>query len=145
MPEYFDDINGKITITPTSKDIISLSVFNGTDYIDNTPQFSFGGGPGGGGGGITMDNADLAKYGNLGISTRWIRKLNDKWSMSLLGSFSNFYAQRDQTRSITVTRTNDDDETEPAEINSGTLEDNNLYDYSLNIDCMYQSHSNPSF
>ena len=143
-PAYFYDINGKITITPTSKDIISLSVFNGTDYIDNTPQFSFGGGPGGGGGGITMDNADLAKYGNLGISTRWIRKLNDKWSMSLLGSFSNFYAKRDQTRSITVTRTNDDDETETEEINSGTLEDNKLYDYSLKNDWRYQFNENHS-
>ena len=76
-PAYFYDLNGKITITPTSKDIVSLSIFNGTDYIDNTPSFSFGGGKGGFGG-IQMDNADYAKYGNLGISARWIRKLNDK-------------------------------------------------------------------
>ena len=109
-PAYFYDLNGKVTFTPTSKDIISLSVFNGTDYIDNTPKFSFGGGGGFGGGGISMDNADLAKYGNVGVSARWIRKLTDKWSMSLLASYSNFYGKRDQTRSITVTTTNDDDE-----------------------------------
>ena len=136
-PAYFYDLNGKITITPTSKDIVSLSIFNGTDYIDNTPSFSFGGGKGGFGG-IQMDNADYAKYGNLGISARWIRKLNDKWSMNLLTSYSNFYAKRDQRRSIIVTRTNDDDETETEEINSGSLEENQLYDYSLKNDWRYQ-------
>ena len=136
-PAYFYDLNGKITITPTSKDIVSLSIFNGTDYIDNTPSFSFGGGKGGFGG-IQMDNADYAKYGNLGISARWIRKLNDKWSMNLLTSYSNFYAKRDQRRSIIVTRTNDDGETETEEINSGSLEENQLYDYSLKNDWRYQ-------
>ena len=58
--------------------------------------------------------------------------------MNLLTSYSNFYAKRDQRRSIIVTRTNDDGETETEEINSGSLEENQLYDYSLKNDWRYQ-------
>ena len=139
-PAYFYDLNGKITWTPTEKDIFSLSIFNGTDYIDNTPRFNFGGrgggmGFGGGGGrfgGITMNNSDFAKYGNFGTSLRWAKKITGQWSTNLLASYSNFYATRDQRRAVTVVR---DDETE--EIKSGTLEDNNLYDISLKNDWKY--------
>ena len=150
-PAYFYDLNGKITYTPTDKDIISLSVFNGADHNDNTPRFGFDGkgpgemGPGGMGPGgmkpsvsfedmdISMDNSDYEKYGNLGTSLRWARRVNDRWSMNFLGSFSNFYATRDQMRTITykedgVKQTN----------SSGTLENNDLYDISLKNDWKYQ-------
>ena len=36
---YFYDINGKITFKASAKDVYTLSIFNGTDYLDNTPQF----------------------------------------------------------------------------------------------------------
>lgn len=100
-PAYFYDLNAKITYTPTRNDVISFSFFNGSDYNNNTPQFGFdGGGPGGFGGdfgnmNISMDNSDYQRYGNLGTSLRWSRKLNERWSMNLLGSFSYFYATRD--------------------------------------------------
>ena len=144
-PAYFYDLNAKITYTPTERDIISLSVFNGADHNDNTPQFGFdGGGPGGMGapggmGGdfgdmnISMDNSDYEQYGNLGTSLRWSRKINERWSMNLLGSFSNFYATRDQRRSISFTK---DGTTESS--SSGTLETNDLYDISLKNDWRYQ-------
>ncbi len=134
-PAYFYDINGKITYTPTDRDIISLSIFNGADYIDNTPDFDFAGGPGGGGGGmasISMDNSDFAHYGNFGTSLRWNRKVSDQLSSNLLASFSNFYATRDQTRSVSIT-----EDTTTETIESGTLEENNLYDASLKYDWRY--------
>jgi len=134
-PQYFYDLNGKMTFTPTKKDMISLAVFNGHDYNDNTPQFSFGGGGGrpnmGGGGGrpdfgddipdfgggwggdrvgnLAMDNQDFEKYGNFGTSLRWERKFNDRLSMNWLASYSNFYATRDQRRQMAIQRS---DETE---------------------------------
>ena len=165
-PAYFYDLNGKLTFTPTVKDKISLSIFNGHDYIDNTPQFNYtgsgrgGGGmmPGGGGwqggtfpdGGGTfpdgmmtgrpdmeMDNADFEKYGNLGLSLRWDRTFNSKWSASLLAGYSNFYATRDQSRLMNIRRPGDE-ETETETVNTGTLEDNNLYDFSLKNDWKYR-------
>ncbi len=138
---YFYDFNGKMTFTPTINDKISLSIFNGTDNNDNTPKFSFGGGMGTPPDGyqsadyksIQMDNSDFSKYGNLGISARWTKKINNKLSQSLLMSYSNFYATRDQTRTVTVTE--DDEKTTT---NSGTLEENNLYDYSVKNDWQFQ-------
>ena len=142
-PAYFYDLNGKITYTPTGRDIISLSIFNGTDYIDNTQRFNFGGGRGPGGGfgmggegmfnRISMDNADFAEYGNFGSSARWTRKITGRWSTTLLASYSNFYATRDQRRSTTMVR---DDETETT--TSGTLEKNNLSDATLKNDWQYR-------
>lgn len=142
-PAYFYDLNAKVTYTPTKDDVITFSFFNGSDYNDNTPQFGFdGGGPPGMEGGfsnmsISMDNSDYQRYGNLGTSVRWSKKLNERWSMNLLGSFSYFYATRDQNRSITMTK---NDETTTT--TSGTLEDNDLYDGSLKNDWKYQINDN---
>ena len=138
-PAYFYDLNAKFTYTPTKDDVISLSFFNGSDYNDNTPQFGFdGGGPGGFGGGfadmeISMDNSDYQRYGNLGTSIRWSRKLNERWSMNLLGSFSYFYATRDQSRTMSLTKDGSTQET-----TTGTLETNDLYDGSLKNDWKFQ-------
>ena len=149
-PAYFYDLNAKITCTPTKNDVVSLSFFNGSDYNDNTPQFGFdGGGPGGPGGppggmgggfadmDISMDNSDYQRYGNLGTSLRWSRKLNDRWSMNLLGSFSYFYATRDQSRTMSITKNGVTEEN-----TSGTLETNDLYDGSLKNDWKFQINDN---
>jgi hypothetical protein len=127
---YFYDLNGKLTYYPSKKDILSLSIFNGTDYVDNTPQFSF---PGGGGGlSVSMDNADYERYGNTGASFRWARKWSEKLTSNALATFSNFYSTRDQTRSTTMVR-NDTTTTRK----SGNLEQNDLMDYSLKSDWRY--------
>ncbi len=133
---YFYDMNAKITWNATPRDIYSLSFFNGTDYVDNTPTFSFpgggmGGGMGGGGGfggfgSMAMDNSDYSRYGNVGTSLRWSRKWNDRLTSTTLASFSNFYSKRDESRSVTYTR--DDVE---QNIKSGVLEDNDLKDFTL--------------
>ena len=139
---YFYDLNGKITITPTTKDIISLSVFNGTDNNDNTPKFGFDGPPGGMGGSssdvsISMDNSDIERYGNLGTSLRWARKVDDRLTMNLLVSFSNFYATRDQQRTMSYTI-----DGESGSSTSGTLEQNDLYDVSMKNDWSYILNNN---
>lgn len=134
---YFYDFNGKITYTPNKRDIISLSIFNGTDYIDNTPQFKFpknmptppsGSNPGGNDS-VSFDNSDYLKSGNIGSSLRLTRKYTDKISANYLVSFSNFLSTRDQTRSLTVKN-----EGVKETVKSGILEDNNLIDISFKND-----------
>jgi hypothetical protein len=74
----------------------------------------------------------------LGVSLRWDRTLNSRWSASLLAGYSNFYATRDQSRMMNIRRPGSDDtEAETETVNSGTLEDNNLYDFSLKNDWKY--------
>ncbi|OFY38407.1 MAG: hypothetical protein A2X18_02755 [Bacteroidetes bacterium GWF2_40_14] len=133
---YFYDINGKVTIKPTDKDIISMSFLNGTDYLDNSPRFGMpkGGFPGGEASGMTikMDNSDYTEYGNIGGSGRWARKWNEKLTSNLLLGYSNFYSTRDQRRSITFSGENG-----KGNIKNGILEDNNLIDYSVKSDWKY--------
>ncbi len=135
---YFYDVNAKVTWNATKKDIFSVSFFNGTDYLDNTPSFGFpggrgggfGGGSGGGGammGSLAMDNSDYTRYGNVGVSARWSRKLNEKLTSTLLASYSNFYSTRDESRSISYT----DSSGNSQNLKSGILEDNDLRDYTV--------------
>ncbi len=79
-----------------------------------------------------MDNTDFTRYGNVGASTKWSRKLSEELTSNLLLSFSDYYSTRDERRSITV----DQDGTSKV-IKSGILEDNNLIDISLKNDWRY--------
>ena len=135
---YFYDLNGKVTFKANAKDVYTLSIFNGTDYLDNTPQFRIpeggGGHPGGGSftGNISMDNTDFTRYGNVGASTKWTRKVNEKLTSNLLASFSDYYSTRDERRSITI---NQDGVSTIRK--SGILEENNLIDLSIKNDWKY--------
>ena len=131
---YFYDLNGKITFKATAKDVYTLSIFNGTDYLDNTPKFRIPGGGGAppGGGSISMDNTDFTRYGNVGASTKWTRKINEKLTSNLLSSFSDYYSTRDERRSITINQN-----AVSSIRKSGILEDNNLIDLSLKNDWKY--------
>jgi ferric enterobactin receptor len=136
---YFYDLNGKVTYKATARDVYTFSIFNGTDYLDNTPKFGFpggGGGPPGGssfsGGNISIDNTDYTRYGNIGASAKWTRKVNEKLTSELLTSFSDYYSTRDERRSIVI------DQNGVSTIRkSGILEDNNLIDLSIKNDWKY--------
>jgi hypothetical protein len=136
MPDsYFYDFNAKLTYRPTDKDVFSLSLFNGTDYVDNTPQFGFPGGGGFGGGSrpsFSMENANYENYGNTGMSGRWAKTWSEKLTSASLLSFSHFYSTRDQTRNISVVR-----DGETTQIKTGSLEENRLTDVSLKSDWKY--------
>lgn len=80
-----------------------------------------------------MDNSDYQRYGNLGTCIRWSRKLDERLSMTLLGSFSYFYATRDQSRTMSLTKNGTTETT-----TSGILETNDLYDGSLKNDRKFQ-------
>ena len=132
---YFYDINGKVTIKPTDKDIIALSFLSGTDYLDNSPKFGMpkGGFPGGDSEmTIKMDNSDYTEYGNIGGSGRWARKWNEKLTSNILLGYSNFYSTRDQRRSVTFSGENG-----KGNLTNGILENNNLKDFSIKNDWKY--------
>jgi len=69
---FFYDLNGKITFKPTQKDILTLSVYNGTDNMDNSRTNSFGGGGGFGGGGFGRQNFKLHLNGVTDFQNRFI-------------------------------------------------------------------------
>lgn len=138
---YFYDLNGKVTFRPTSKDILSLSFYNGTDNMDNSTTSSFagrgggfGGGVGGGLGGLNTSTSDLSQWGNVGSSLKWSRMWSSRLYSNSLISYSNYYSDRDNSRNITITRNTGETQT----VKVGQLEHNNLYDMTAKADFEYK-------
>lgn len=129
VSSYFYDLNSKLTYRPSDKDIISFSLFNGTDNLDNSVKLDV---PTSGGMGRSFgsDNSDLTEYGNLGSSLKWSRRWNEKIYGNSLISYSNYYSNRDRSSNRTTT---DSDGTETT-VKIGTLENNDLKDFSFRSD-----------
>ncbi|MBI3233943.1 MAG: TonB-dependent receptor [Bacteroidetes bacterium] len=133
---YFYDLNGKFTYRPNKKDILTLSIFNGTDKLDNSldnsnlPSF-------GGNTNNSFSSIDLTKYGNIGSSLKWSRKWSSRFYSNTILSYSNYYSDRDRSTERTVTNSSGDETT----TKSGLLENNNLKDYSLKSDYQWDIKS----
>lgn len=139
VSSYFYDLNAKLTYHPTEDDILSLSIYNGTDNLDNgqKPELpSFGGSNRISG--VNFEINDLTNYGNFGSGLKWSRK----WTPGLYGttviSFSNYYSDRDRSNNGTVITPDGS----TREIKTGTLENNDLYDYSFKTDFQYDISQN---
>ena len=128
ITSYFYDVNGKFTYRPTDKDIISLSIFNSADKLDNSSAAS-GSGMGSGGSNFNNNSTDLTKYGNLGTSLKWSRRWNEKLYGNTVVSYSNYFSDRDRSSERTTTK----DEVTTTTL-SGVFENNDLKDYSLKSD-----------
>ena len=132
---YFYDLNAKYTVNLGQKDLLSWSIYQGNDNLDNSRDISLPSflttstvstGPS-----IT----DKTTYGNLGSSLKWSRRWNSKLYSNTLASYSTYHSDRD--RSTTMSVTNSDGLAE--EVSSGTLEKNKLEDWSLKSDWEYQA------
>jgi ferric enterobactin receptor len=126
----FFDGNAKFTWKPNDKDVFSWSFYTGKDNLDNsiTPQV-----PAflqGSGGNFGINITDVTNWGNTGSSLKWSRKWNKKIFTNTLLGYSNYFSDRDRSAKITTTDANGKE----TEIRRGTLEDNNLNDFSLKTD-----------
>jgi ferric enterobactin receptor len=133
ITSYFYDLNGRFTFKPNDKDIFSLSIFNGTDKLDNSfssdiPSF------GQFNANFSMNSVDLTKYGNVGTSLKWSRKWNSNLYGNTILSYSNYYNNRDRSQERKLIDLND-----VASSNmSGIFENNDLKDYSLKSDYQWE-------
>jgi len=137
ITSYFYDLNGKFTYKPSDKDIISLSVFNGTDKLDNSfasdiPSF------GQFNANFSMNSVDLTSYGNIGTSLKWSRKWSSKLYGNTIISYSNYYNKRNRSSERTLINPNDVTTTSM----SGVFENNDLKDYSFKSDYQFELTGN---
>ena len=123
---YFYDLNAKLTYNPTTRDIVSLSFFNGEDVLDNSRD---GFGSLSISGGIT----DKTNWGNIGSSLKWARNWDSRLNSNVLISFSNYYSLRDRSNSTSNIAGNT-----AVMFNMNTKENNTLWDYSLKLDNEYK-------
>ncbi len=134
---FFYDLNAKFTYRPTKKDVISFSLFNGTDKLDNgfsSNNSNFASGMGS----FSFSNSDLTKYGNVGTSLKWSRKYNSRLYGNTILSYSNYYSTRDRSQERTSSDANGNETT----TKNGILENNNLRDYSLKSDYQFDITNN---
>ncbi len=136
---YFYDLNTKLTFRPGKKDIIALSIFNGTDNMDNSSTSSFAGfGPFQSAGiDLGTKTNDISQWGNTGASLKWSRQWTPRFYGNSLLSFSNYNSSRDNSRTVSITRNDTLQENR-----LGRLETNHLNDYSLKTDWEWKVFNN---
>lgn len=94
---YFYDLNAKISYQFSESDFVSLSFYNGADYLDESidPQQ------------VTLKSAaavstrstnDLTQWGNIGTSLRWSKQWNPRFYSNALFAFSNYYSDNSLER-----------------------------------------------
>lgn len=142
VKSFFYDLNGKITYRPDEKDVISLSVFNGTDHLDNSQELSAGniGGFGGRSFDFSSTTTDLTTYGNTGLSLKWSRQWTTKLYTHTLISQSNYFSDRNRTTESSAAPIGG-----PAgggQFGGAIIEHNNLDDKSAQINATYHAFSN---
>jgi hypothetical protein len=131
---YFYDINGKITYRPSTRDVFSVSLYNGQDYLDNshlqartlsTQNTSFSRS-------INNDITDLTDWGNRGVSGKWARQWHPRFYSDALVAYSEYFSDYRRTTSTEVMDADAD-----TLVNSrsfGSEEDNHVADLTLRLD-----------
>ncbi len=128
---YFYDLNAKLTYKPSPKDVLAVSFYNGADNLDNSRNTAntFEGRNGNGGRTINNNTSDVLNWGNWGSSLRWARQWSPRFYSNAVVAYSNYFSERDRITDITTS-------TEDTVRNRrfGTVENNNLIDYTARID-----------
>ena len=137
---FFYDLNAKATYRPNSKDILSFSMFNGQDNLDNSRDaddnlfrrfgqnldFNF-----------QRTSTDLTNWGNWGTSGKWSRRWSDTFYSNANLSYSNYYSERDRGDVTNITRSDSS-----FTVSNGNYEYNNLQDYTLKLDNEWKTGKN---
>lgn len=142
---YFYDWNGKISYRPSDNDIITFSIYNGQDFLDESrdlratipvssdeDQDRL----------LFIDIEEETNWGNTGISGKWSRQWNSKLYTNLLFAQSTYFSKYNRDAGLFVSI--------PAEDSvlfggrAKTFEDNKVKDISARIDLEYQTNDKHS-
>lgn len=131
---YFYDWNAKLSIRPSDRDLISLSTYNGKDFLDqsrdllrvidfgsNIPERH-----------VTIDVIEKTDWGNKGASLKWSRQWNSIWYSNLLLAGSEYFSNYAIDGIFQLTIPSMDSLVN--EIARSGKETNRVRDYSINLD-----------
>ncbi|MBT6149471.1 MAG: TonB-dependent receptor, partial [Gemmatimonadetes bacterium] len=132
---HFYDLTGKVTLAPSSRDVISWSLYSGRDNLDSsseTANLGFRGFNGRGAEGVTgtRSQQEVTEWGNLGSSLSWGRQWSPRLSSSAILSASYFASDFKRGRTFNgIDAAN-------AGVRAGVnfVEDNDVQDVSWRLD-----------
>lgn len=129
---YFYDLNAKLSYALSNDDFLSVSFYNGEDYLDESEENSLPSPAGTTGNlGERIDN-NITNWGNLGASVKWTRQWNSRFFSSVLFAASNYFS--DKNREIGFESATEDTNQNFGARSFKSLEDNDVTDYSFKID-----------
>ena len=117
---YFYDLNAKVTIAPSSQDVLTLSVYNGEDRLNESIPGREVALPAG----QTLlipDRTDVSGWGNTGVSARWSRTWGARFTTDWLVATSEYFSDG----AVDVAG---------SEVARGLREDNRVGDQTARID-----------
>jgi hypothetical protein len=89
---YFYDINGKFTYLPNDRDIVSISFYEGKDYLGEEKNFDFESDSVG----IEQVMVDeQTKWGNTGIGVNWVRRWSRTTETQLFLATTRYFSNHD--------------------------------------------------
>lgn len=139
---YFYDFNGKITYRPSQKDNLAISFYSGKDNLfeDSENVRNIEGRANGNnvvaGRSVFNSQNEDTDWGNVGTSLKWSRQWNPKFYSNLMGAYSHYFSNYLQTRNTETYNT--DADTLMNSRNTGSMEDNNVNDFTLRLDNEWQ-------
>ncbi|MBO6573834.1 MAG: TonB-dependent receptor [Rhodothermales bacterium] len=129
---YFYDLNAKVTVRPTDRDVIAMSLYGGQDNLDESRFTSNEIGNGTIGARLDNDIFDVTSWGNQGISGKWSRQWNSKLYSNAMLSYTEYFSE--SLRNSLLERFPLDADTVAFSRELSSLEDNSLSDATLRID-----------
>ncbi|TDI71431.1 MAG: TonB-dependent receptor [Bacteroidetes bacterium] len=134
---YFYDLNGKLTFRPSDVDVLSLSFYNGQDHLDKSRDQSRAVTAGGQNSANVFNSLfDLTEWGNIGFSGKWSRQWNPRFFSNALVAYSRYFSEFD--RNTFLERTDAVTDTVLFARNFGTIENNEVNDFSFRLDNEWQ-------
>lgn len=109
---FFYDLNSKLSYRPSQRDLVSLSLYRGSDRLDQ----SVSSGPAGAAASVG-EREHLTDWGNQGVSGRWAREWNHRVSSDLLVATSRYFSN-----DVNISAA------------SGRREENEVDDFSVRLD-----------
>ncbi|WP_020526438.1 TonB-dependent receptor domain-containing protein [Flexithrix dorotheae] len=134
---YFYDLNTKLTLKPTNKDIISFSFYNGQDKLDNSRETENTFSRNDEDRTIYNNTIDKLDWGNWGSSAKWGRQWSPRFYSNVVVAYSNYFSNRNRITDIETVI-----EDSVTRRSSGTIEDNDLKDYTIRLDNEYLLNEN---
>ncbi len=140
LPEfYFYDLNAKLSYQISKIDFLSISFYNGEDYLDESEDGQqqgrtlFGTDISG-----VRINDDVTNWGNIGGSINWSRQWSDRFYSKALLATTSYFNERNRKRGFDF---GDDSDSLSNSFSFRSLEDNTVDDLTFRFDSEYMIDS----